>query len=98
MHVDARAVRGGTLPIVALVPSRMVASTVIGRELPAVLKAFGESVAPGISQRVAIAESVIERKWIGDYAPSSPGHDDFMALARFVMRATARLRKQTEAP
>jgi cellulose biosynthesis protein BcsQ len=66
--------------------------------LAGALSELGESVAPGISQRVAIAESVIERKWIGDYAPSSPGHDDFMALARFVMRATARLRKQTEAP
>lgn len=90
---DARAVRGGKLPAVALVPSRVTTSTVIGRELPAVLERFGEPVAPGISQRVALAEAVIESKWIGDYAPGSPGHEDFKALAQFIKRTATRLRK-----
>ena len=83
---DARAVRGGKLPVVVLVPSRMMTSTVIGRELPAVLKSFGEPVSPGITQRVAITEAVIEHQTIGAYAPGSPGHEDFKQLAQFVKR------------
>ena len=90
---DAQAVRGGELPAVVLVPSRIAASTVTGRELPAVLAKFGEPVSPSISQRVAFTECVIEGKWIGDYAPGSPGHEDFKRLAQFVKRATAQLRK-----
>jgi len=90
---DARAVRGGKLPAVALVPSRVMESTVLGRELPAVLGEFGEPVAPGISQRVGFTECVIEHLTIGAYAPGSPGHEDFKRLAQFVKSTVARLRK-----
>jgi len=93
---DAQAVRGGKLPAVVLVPSRVAASTVTGRELPAVLAKFGEPVSPPISQRVAFTECVIEGKWIGNYAPGSPGHEDFKRLAQFVKSTDAQLRKKVK--
>ena len=74
--------RGGKLPVVVLVPSRMMTSTVIGRELPAVLKSFGEPVSPGITQRVAITEAVIEHQTIGAYAPGSDTTDNRQPFRR----------------
>ncbi len=82
---DARQARGSDLPRVALVPSRLVAGTVMARELPDVLSDFGEPVAPGITQRIALAESAIVGQAIGEYAPGSKGHGEFRALARFIV-------------
>ena len=59
LAADAREARGGDLPRVVLVPSRLIAGTVMARELPEALADFGELVAPGVYQRVAFAESAI---------------------------------------
>ena len=48
---------------------------------------FDEPVAPGITQRVALAEAAIVGQSIGEYAPCSKGHEEFRALARFTERA-----------
>ena len=84
---EARQARGGQLPRVALVPSRLIAGTVMARELPEALADFDEPVAPGITQRVALAESAIVGQAIGEYAPGSKGHEEFRELARYAVRA-----------
>ena len=84
---DARAARDSRLPRVILIPSRMIAGTVMARELPEALNDYGELVGPGITQRVALAESAIVGQTISEYAPGSKGHEEFRELARFTVRA-----------
>ncbi len=84
---DARQARGKeNLPRVILVPSRLIAGTVMARELPATLDEFGELVAPGITQRVALVESAIVGQVINEYAPGSKAHLEFQELTRFTIR------------
>ena len=84
---ELRETRDGERPKVALVPSRLIAGTVMARELPEALADFDEPVAPGITQRVALAESAIVGQAIGEYAPGSKGHEEFRELARYAVRA-----------
>jgi chromosome partitioning protein len=81
---DARHIRGDGKPEVALVPSRL-GGTVMARDLPAVLEALGERLAPGITERIVVAESAIVGQTLQDYAPKSRASDEFLALAHFVM-------------
>lgn len=83
---EARAERDGKRPLVSLVPSRLMVGTVLGRELPGSLAELGEPVAPGISQRVAMAESAVAGETVVTYAPESPGHLEFRALAAHVLK------------
>ncbi len=87
---DARAARGSSLPRVILIPSRLIAGTVMARELPDTLQDFGEPVGPGVTQRVALAESAIVGQTISEYAPGSKGHEEFRDVARFAVRAIGR--------
>ena len=82
---DAQRVRGDGKPAVALVPNRLVHNTVMARELPSTLQALGQKVAPGITERVVVAESAIVGQTVPEYAPNSPAYGEFLALARFVM-------------
>jgi len=72
-------------PVVALVPSRNLPRTRLGRELPEALedlaKPFGAHVLPGISQRVAVAESVLCGQTIRQYEGDSDSAKEFAALA-----------------
>lgn len=86
---EARETRGDGRPRIALVPSRLIPRTVMARELPEVLGDFGQPVAPAISQRIALVESAIMGKTIGEYAPGSKGHEEFSELARYTERALA---------
>lgn len=83
---EARAERDGRLPLVSLVPSRLMVGTVLARELPGSLAELGEPVAPGISQRVALAESAVAGETVVTYAPGSAGHHEFQALAAHVRK------------
>ncbi len=87
MVAEARKARGGKLPAVGLVPSKLIAGTTMARDLPATLENFGEPVAPGIGQRIAITESAIAGQTIGEYLPESKGHQEFRALARWTVKA-----------
>ncbi|MCP3959256.1 MAG: ParA family protein [bacterium] len=87
MVAEARKARGGKLPRVGLVPSRLIAGTTLARDLPETLESFGEPVAPSIGQRIAIAESAIAGQTIGEYQPGSKGHEEFQALARWTVEA-----------
>lgn len=81
---DAQHVRGDGKPHVALVPSRL-SGTVMGRDLPLVLEALGERLAPGITERIVVAESAIVGETLPDYAPDSKSSGEFLALTQFVM-------------
>jgi chromosome partitioning protein len=81
---EARAERGGKLPKIVLVPSRVLTRSSLGRDIADTLKAFGEPVSPAISSRVAIAESAIAGLPISVYAPKSAGHNEFLNLWKFV--------------
>lgn len=85
LALRTRSRQGNELPRVALVPNQL-RSTTLSFELPDSLKELGERVAPGISLRVAVAESA-EWGWtVSEYAPSHPSDVEFRRLASFVRR------------
>jgi len=81
---DARTQRRGRKPLIRLVPSRVQAQTKLSRELAASLARFGEPVLPAIGQRVTVAEAALSGLTVREYAPGSPAHAEFAALARAV--------------
>lgn len=81
---DAQDVRGDGKPQVALVPNRL-GGTVLARELPAVLEELGERLAPGITERIVVAESAIRGQTLLEYAPKSRASSEFLALTHFTM-------------
>lgn len=82
----ARANRNDGGPQCLMVPSRIDRRTSSGREIEAVLKQFGEPIGPAVHQRAAFIDCLTDGRWIGDYAPESPAHDDISALALAVKR------------
>ena len=48
------------------------------------LKPLGEVILPGISQRIAIAEAVLQGLTLREYAPSSDGVEEFHQLANAI--------------
>ena len=47
---------------------------------------MGEVVLPGISQRIAIAEAVLQGLTLREYAPSSDGIEEFKELTNAIER------------
>jgi len=72
-------------PVVALVPSRNLPRTRLGRELPEALadlaQPCGALVLPGISQRIAVAESVLCGLTVREYEGDGSAAKEFAALA-----------------
>lgn len=85
---EAREERRDGRPLVSLVPSRTVARTRLSGELPGALKALGEPVAPGIAQRVAVAQASVTGRTV---PPRSPSGREFQALARHVSNRLRRV-------
>jgi chromosome partitioning protein len=85
---EARQQRGGDKPAIRFVPSRIMANTTIGRDLPNTLAALGD-VFPSIRQGVAAMESAIQGCTVGEYAAASKLHRDFQALAKATERLVA---------
>ena len=83
----ARRARRGAGPRVFLVPSRNVANTKLGRELKAVLAEVGEPVLPGVTMRIAVAESAVSGLTTREFAPGSPAQKEFARLARALEQA-----------
>ena len=83
---EARRLRDGRLPLISLVPSKLLPQTILARDLPAALEALGEPVAPAITQRVALVEAIVLGQTIGTYAKTSPAAAEFAALARHTLR------------
>jgi len=85
---EAREERSGALPLVSLVPSKLISRTRLANELAGVLADFGEPVSPGIYQRVAVAEASVA----GGVAPSSSlAGQEFAALAEYVLKRLRRV-------
>ena len=93
MIKEAREERGGELPKVILIPSRIMSRTSLARDIKGSLKEFGEPVSPSISSRVAVAESGIAGLPVGHYAPNSPSHKEFASLWKFVNKNIRKLVK-----
>jgi cellulose biosynthesis protein BcsQ len=55
------------------------------------LKPLGEMILPGISQRIAIAEAVLQGLTLREYAPNSDGVDEFRQLANAIERIILKL-------
>jgi cellulose biosynthesis protein BcsQ len=66
------------------VPSRVLRNTNLGRGLSSSLEKMGNKVLPPIGQRIVLAEAVDVGLTIPEYAPSSPAHEEFRALAKAV--------------
>ena len=82
---EARKERKNGLPRVAIIPSRLIPNTILAKEIKGTLKQFNEAIAPSISMRVAMVEASVAGLPIHLYAPGSPSHREFQALAKFVM-------------
>ncbi len=82
---DARSAHGGLMPRISLIPSRLISGTILTRELTQALDDMGEPVAPGISQRIALVETVLAKQVISTFAPNSPAHKEFRELADHVL-------------
>jgi len=80
---EARQERDKRLPLVSLVPSKLISRTRLAAELPAVLREMGEPVAPSIYQRVAVAQASVTGRTV---PPKSPAGQEFRTLARHVLR------------
>lgn len=84
LDVAAAAVVDGR-PVLALVPTRNVPRTRLGRELPEVLEKigaeYGASVLPGTTQRVAYTEAVLSGLAPCEYEPDGVATAEVAALA-----------------
>jgi chromosome partitioning protein len=88
LALKARAQRRSKKPRIRLVPSKFNLSTNLGRTLPGNLEKMGKKLLPGISQRVILAEAVDAGQTISEFAPSSPSHEEFKALAKAALKVT----------
>jgi chromosome partitioning protein len=84
LALKARTVRRMKKPRIRLVPSKVLMSTTLGRELSSSLERMGKKVLPPIGQRIVLAEAVAQGLTIAEYAPSSVAHEEFKELAKAV--------------
>jgi chromosome partitioning protein len=82
LMLKARAARRSKKPRIRFVPSKVLMNTNLGRGLSESLEKMGKKVLPVISQRIAVAEAVNSGLTIAEYAPDSPSHEEFRALAK----------------
>jgi chromosome partitioning protein len=80
---EARKARGGRLPKIALVPSKIV-RTKLGGDLTATLEAMGEKVLPGVGLRSVVAEAALSGLTVREAATRSTAAEEFSALAQAV--------------
>jgi chromosome partitioning protein len=86
LALRARAERRSKKPRIRFVPSKVLATTNLGRGLASSLKNMGKKVLPGIGQRVVVAEAVASGLTVAEYAPNSPAHEEFRELAKAVQK------------
>jgi chromosome partitioning protein len=84
LSLKARAERRSKKPRIRLVPSKVLMSSKLSRGLESSLKDMGKKVLPAIGQRVVVAEAVATGLTVSEYAPNSPAHEEFRALAKAV--------------
>ena len=81
---DAQRQRKGSLPVIGYVPSKVIHNTILAKDLANTLRPTKELVLPGITQRTAIAESVLKGMTLREYAPRSEGVIEFETLLKAV--------------
>lgn len=86
LALRARAQRRAKKPRIRVVPSKVMMSTNLGRNLTATLKSMGRKVLPPIGQRVVVAEAVALGLTVAEYADGTLAHDEFRDLAKAVER------------
>jgi chromosome partitioning protein len=86
LALKARAQRRSKKPRIRFVPSKINLTTNLGRGLSDRLEKMGKKLLPGISQRVILAEAVDEGLTISEFAPNSPSHAEFQALAKAALK------------
>ena len=86
LSLKARAERRSKKPRIRFVPSKVMATTNLGRGLASSLKNMGKKVLPAIGQRVVVAEAVASGLTVAEYAPNSPAHEEFRELAKAVQK------------
>jgi len=87
---DVQRQRAHGLPLVAYVPSKIIQNTILAKDLENTLNPTKVKILPGISQRIAIAESVLKGLTLREYAGSSEGVNEFRELANAVERMVKR--------
>jgi chromosome partitioning protein len=90
LALKARAERRSKRPRIRFVPSRVIRTTNLGRDLSSSLADMGKKVLPAIGQRIVVAEAVMYGLTVGEYAPSSVAHAEFEALAKAVDKIVTR--------
>jgi chromosome partitioning protein len=83
---DVQKQRAKGRPLIAYAPSRIMQNTVLARDLEKTLAPTKEKILPGITQRTAIAESVLMGLTLREYAPSSEGVKEFTDMATAIER------------
>jgi chromosome partitioning protein len=81
---DVQRQRANGRPVIAYVPSKVIQNTILGKDLENTLAPTHQQILPGISQRIAIAESVLKGLTLREYAPNSEGVKEFQELATAV--------------
>jgi len=84
---QARQERGGNLPAIRFIPSKVTTGTRLGRGLADTLAEMGEPVLPPIGQRAATAEAALTGMTVREFAEGSPAQLEFAALAAAIEEA-----------
>jgi len=84
LALKARAERRSKKPRIRFVPSKILRSTTLGRELATSLAELGRKVLPAVGQRVVIAEAVVTGLTVREFAPGSAAQLEFEELAKAV--------------
>ena len=71
LALKARAERRSKRPRIRFVPSRVIRTTNLGRDLSSSLAEMGKKVLPAIGQRIVVAEAVMYGLTVSEYAPTS---------------------------
>ena len=90
LALKARAERRSKKPRIRFVPSRVLMNSNLSRGLASSLEGMGKKVLPAIGQRVVVAEAVAGGLTVSEYAPNSPAHAEFRALAKAVEKILKR--------
>ena len=90
LALKARTQNRAKKPRIRLVPSKVLRSTNLGRNLTSSLEKMGKKVLPEIGQRIVVAEAVMNGLTVREYAPGSPAQAEFEELAKAVDKIARR--------
>ena len=86
LALKARAERRSKKPRIRFVPSKVLATSRLSRDLSISLEKMGKKSLPPIGQRVVVAEAVGSGMTIAEFAPNSTAHEEFRELAKAVLK------------